>query len=92
MSSVRFDELIHPSTRLGIVSLLAAAQWADFKFIRDTRGTVRLRTVQATDHPAGGRLRADPQRIRRQTTPHLSHAYSRRRARQVGSNQTPHSQ
>jgi DNA-binding MarR family transcriptional regulator len=38
MSSVRFDELIHPSTRLGIVSLLAAAQWADFKFIRDTVG------------------------------------------------------
>jgi DNA-binding MarR family transcriptional regulator len=30
-----FDELIHPSTRLSIVALLAAADWADFAFIRD---------------------------------------------------------
>jgi len=29
-----FDELIHPATRLQIVSLLAAADWADFAFIR----------------------------------------------------------
>jgi DNA-binding MarR family transcriptional regulator len=34
----RFDELIHPPTRLTIVSLLAAAEWADFKFIRDEAG------------------------------------------------------
>jgi DNA-binding transcriptional ArsR family regulator len=32
----RFDELIHAPTRLSIVSLLAATEWADFKFIRDT--------------------------------------------------------
>ncbi|NUR69205.1 MAG: transcriptional regulator [Hamadaea sp.] len=32
----RFDELIHAPTRLAIVSLLAASEWADFKFIRDT--------------------------------------------------------
>jgi DNA-binding MarR family transcriptional regulator len=38
MSRVRFDDLIHPSTRLAIVSLLAASQWADFRFIRDTVG------------------------------------------------------
>ena len=31
----RFDELIHPATRLSIVALLAAADWADFAFIRD---------------------------------------------------------
>jgi DNA-binding transcriptional ArsR family regulator len=36
--SARFDELIHAPTRLAIVSLLAAAQWADFKFIRDELG------------------------------------------------------
>jgi DNA-binding MarR family transcriptional regulator len=30
-----FDELIHPSTRLSIVALLAAADWADFSFVRD---------------------------------------------------------
>src|SRR5262245_9455842 len=31
----RFDELIHPATRLSIVALLAAADWADFAFVRD---------------------------------------------------------
>ena len=35
MSASRFDELIHAPTRLAIVSLLAAVEWADFKFIRD---------------------------------------------------------
>ena len=38
MSTARFDELIHAPTRLEIVSLLAAAQWADFKYIRDELG------------------------------------------------------
>jgi DNA-binding MarR family transcriptional regulator len=31
----QFDELIHPSTRLSIVALLAAADWIDFAFVRD---------------------------------------------------------
>jgi len=34
----QFDELIHPATRLSIVALLAAADWADFAFIRDQLG------------------------------------------------------
>jgi DNA-binding transcriptional ArsR family regulator len=38
MSTAGFDELIHAPTRLEIVSLLAAAQWADFKYIRDDLG------------------------------------------------------
>jgi DNA-binding MarR family transcriptional regulator len=38
MSAARFDELIHPSTRLSIVSLLAAADWVEFAFIRDELG------------------------------------------------------
>ncbi|GAA1041615.1 transcriptional regulator [Virgisporangium ochraceum] len=38
MSRARFDELIHAPTRLSIVSLLAASEWADFKFIRDSVG------------------------------------------------------
>ena len=38
MSAARFDELIHAPTRLAIVSLLAATEWAEFKFIRDTVG------------------------------------------------------
>lgn len=32
----RLDEVIHPITRLSIVSLLAAADWVDFAFVRDT--------------------------------------------------------
>lgn len=35
MTAARFDELIHPSTRLSLVALLAAADWADFTFLRD---------------------------------------------------------
>ncbi|MGW3209211.1 transcriptional regulator [Streptomyces sp. NPDC001135] len=31
-----FDELIHPSTRLSIMALLSATEWADFPFIRDS--------------------------------------------------------
>ncbi|HEY3141140.1 MAG TPA: transcriptional regulator [Acidimicrobiales bacterium] len=34
----RFDELIHPSTRLSIVALLASADWIDFAFVRDRLG------------------------------------------------------
>jgi DNA-binding MarR family transcriptional regulator len=34
----RFDELIHPSTRLSVVALLAATDWADFAFVRDRLG------------------------------------------------------
>jgi DNA-binding MarR family transcriptional regulator len=34
----RFDEVIHPSTRLSIVALLAAADWVDFAFVRDRLG------------------------------------------------------
>jgi DNA-binding MarR family transcriptional regulator len=35
MTVARFDELIHPSTRLSIVSLLAGADWVEFAFLRD---------------------------------------------------------
>ena len=35
MTVARFDELIHQSTRLSIISLLAAADWIEFAFIRD---------------------------------------------------------
>ena len=38
MTRPKFDELIHAPTRLSIVSLLAATEWADFKFIRDSLG------------------------------------------------------
>jgi DNA-binding MarR family transcriptional regulator len=34
----RFDELIHPSTRLSIVAVLASADWIEFAFVRDRLG------------------------------------------------------
>ncbi|MGK5682915.1 winged helix-turn-helix domain-containing protein [Actinoplanes sp. URMC 104] len=34
----RFDELIHSPTRLSLVSLLAATEWAEFKYLRDEAG------------------------------------------------------
>jgi DNA-binding MarR family transcriptional regulator len=36
VTEAQFDELIHPSTRLSIVALLASADWIDFAFVRDT--------------------------------------------------------
>jgi DNA-binding MarR family transcriptional regulator len=38
MITPQFDELIHPSTRLSIVSLLAATDWVEFGYIRDQLG------------------------------------------------------
>jgi DNA-binding MarR family transcriptional regulator len=38
VTSPQFDEIIHPSTRLSIVALLASADWADFSFVRDRLG------------------------------------------------------
>ncbi|KAA0103713.1 transcriptional regulator [Mycolicibacterium sp. P1-5] len=35
MTTERFDELIHPSTRLALVATLAAADWAEFAFLKD---------------------------------------------------------
>ena len=34
----RFDEIIHPTTRLSIVALLASADWVEFSFVRDRLG------------------------------------------------------
>jgi DNA-binding MarR family transcriptional regulator len=38
MARARFDDLIHAPTRLSIVSLLAASEWAEFQFVRDSIG------------------------------------------------------
>jgi DNA-binding MarR family transcriptional regulator len=35
MGTPVFDELIHPSTRLSIVAILASTDWAEFSFVRD---------------------------------------------------------
>jgi DNA-binding HxlR family transcriptional regulator len=34
----KFNELIHAPTRRSLVSLLAATEWADFQFLRDSAG------------------------------------------------------
>ncbi|MGJ6124582.1 transcriptional regulator [Mycolicibacterium fluoranthenivorans] len=34
----RFDELIHPSTRLTLVATLAAADWAEFGYLKERAG------------------------------------------------------
>jgi DNA-binding MarR family transcriptional regulator len=31
----RFDELIHPSTRLSLVATLAAVDWAEFAYLKE---------------------------------------------------------
>jgi hypothetical protein len=62
MATARFDELIHPSTRLSIVALLAAANWADFTFLRDElglsdsvcRSSCRRARRPATSRSSGG--------------------------------------
>ena len=38
MIKPKFDELIHAPTRLALVALLAATEWADFQFLRDSAG------------------------------------------------------
>jgi DNA-binding MarR family transcriptional regulator len=38
MSVARLDPMIHAPARLTLVSLLAATEWADFKFLRDSAG------------------------------------------------------
>jgi DNA-binding MarR family transcriptional regulator len=71
-----FDELIHPATRLSIVALLAAADWADFAFVRDELGlsdsalSKQLSTLEeagyvAIERPVSERRR----RVRARLTP-----------------------
>jgi DNA-binding MarR family transcriptional regulator len=38
VTTARFDEVIHPSTRLSIVALLASTDWVEFSFARDRLG------------------------------------------------------
>lgn len=72
----QFDELIHPATRLSIVALLAAADWADFAFVRDELGlsdsalSKQLSTLEEAgyvtiERPTSGQRR----RVRARLTP-----------------------
>ena len=76
MTTLRFDELIHQSTRLSIMSLLARTDWIAFAFIRDQLGlsdsalSKQLSTLEDADYVTleqivgPGRLR-----LRAQITP-----------------------
>ena len=68
MAEARFDELIHPSTRLSIVAMLAAADWIEFSYVRDRLGlsdsalSKQFSTLEAAgyvriDRPSTGRQR-----------------------------------
>jgi DNA-binding MarR family transcriptional regulator len=64
----RFDEVIHPSTRLSIVALLAAADWAEFAFVRDRLGlsdsalSKQFATLEAAGYLTQERQLADGRR------------------------------
>ena len=59
VSAPGFDELIHQSTRLSIVALLAAADWMDFAFIRDELGLSESALSKQLSTLEGGGLRRD---------------------------------
>jgi DNA-binding MarR family transcriptional regulator len=72
----KFDEVIHPSTRLSIVALLAGADWVDFAFVRDHLGlsdsalskqftTLEEASYLTIERPTTGRRR----RVRVRLTP-----------------------
>jgi DNA-binding MarR family transcriptional regulator len=76
MTTARFDELIHPSTRLSIVALLAAVDWADFSFVRDDLGlsdsalSKQLSALEEAGYVAAERPLSDRRRrVRARLTP-----------------------
>jgi DNA-binding MarR family transcriptional regulator len=82
MSEARFDELIHPSTRLSIVALLAAADWADFAFLRDQLGlsdsalSKQLSTLEAAGYVEIERpVKERRRRVRAKLTPRGAAAF-----------------
>jgi DNA-binding MarR family transcriptional regulator len=56
MVEPQFDELIHPSTRLSLVAVLAATDWADFAYLKerlnlsDSALSKQLTTLEAADY------------------------------------------
>jgi len=76
MTEPRFDELIHPGTRLSIVGLLAAADWVEFALLRDKLGmsdsalSKQLSTLEAAGYLAVERRVSDGRRrVRVRLTP-----------------------
>ena len=76
MTPARFDELIHPSTRLSLVALLAAADWVEFAFLReqlelsDSALSKQLSTLEDAGYVVIQRLLRDRRRrVRARLTP-----------------------
>ncbi|MEV0247540.1 transcriptional regulator [Nocardia sp. NPDC050712] len=83
MSRARFDELIHPSTRLALVATLAAADWAEFAFLKDRLGLSdsALSKQLATLEDAGyvtteRRLEGSRRKVRARLTEHGRDAFT----------------
>ncbi|MEC3956608.1 transcriptional regulator [Nocardia sp. CDC153] len=76
MSEARFDELIHPSTRLSLVATLAAADWAEFAFLKerlnlsDSALSKQLATLEEAGYVATERrLDGSRRKVRARLTP-----------------------
>lgn len=76
MTVPRFDEIIHPSTRLSLVATLAATDWAEFSYLKerlalsDSALSKQLATLESagyvsTERPSTGRRRT----VRARLTP-----------------------
>lgn len=75
MTAPRFDELIHPSTRLSLVATLAAADWAEFTYLKERLGlsdsalSKQLSTLEEAGYVATERR---PSGARRKVHAHLT--------------------
>ncbi len=83
MTAAKFDELIHPSTRLSLVALLAAADWTDFAFLReelalsDSALSKQLATLEDADYVEIERpVRDHRRRVRARLTPTGASAFN----------------
>lgn len=72
----RFDELIHPSTRLALVATLAATDWAEFGYLRDRLAlsdsalSKQLSTLEEAGYAATERrLESGRRKVRARLTP-----------------------
>lgn len=75
--TARFDELIHQSTRLSIMSLIAASDWAEFSFVRDALGlsdSALSKHLSALEEAGYLRLERVPAGRRRRVRVRLTHA------------------
>jgi hypothetical protein len=68
-----FDELIHPPTRLGLVALLAATQWAEFSFLKESLALTDSALSQAGLDALRGGVRGGAQGGRGAAAAHPGH-------------------